>query len=326
MQKILFTALALAVAYGAAHVPRAEAAEGALVISPAVIDLKGAARDILKESLSVKNQTARVVHAYPFVNNIEKSDGRREEFLDPSRADQSSSLANWIMLGGFELGPGEEKDVAFRVEINTRARPGIYHAEITLAEGASRDEAAGKKAASPKIALNLEVLENIRERLQLTTFAPMRTFFSGFPVSFSVGVENIGNRSVGAEGSIRIFDRSGREVASVPVDIAAIAENERRALAGAWEGPHSSAAPGNASFLAEIGAGLGAMGRYKALLTLRYGSGGDKTLQDTVFFWVAPWESLFAASVIFGGFLGMIFATPFAIMRLGRRCGLALKK
>jgi hypothetical protein len=40
------------------------------------------------------------------------------------------------------------------------------------------------------------------------------------------------------------------------------------------------------------------LGKYKAVLNLKYGSSQQGTLQDIAYFWVAPWQGLF-----FGGIM-----------------------
>lgn len=274
---------------------------------PVVIDEKAnKARDILKESLILVNNSASRLNIYAFVNNIATQEGK-QEFLDPSRADQSSSLANWILFprGVIELLPREKKKVDFNIEVNLRAKAGMYHALISLAEASTRDDAEKKIAGVPSVTVNLEVLEDIKERLQLKSFISDKIFFSGFPVSFSYELENIGNRSAIPQGEIRIYDRRGREVTSIPINEKAstIVPAENLKLASNWSGPELNNPEAKGRFLAQVSSGIGfrGIGKYKAILDLEYGAAG-KTLQDTVFFWVIPWPHIlviFAALSIF---------------------------
>lgn len=276
-----------------------------LAITPAIIDLKAKARDILKESLVLVNDTAKYVEVYPVVNNIAIAEGK-QEFLDPSLADHASSLANWIELSraSILLKPGEHKNINFSIEVNLRAKPGNYHALIAFPEGSRRDEAEARIRDAATVTVNIEVLEDIKERLQLKKFVPDKLFFSGFPLSFSYELENAGNRPATPFGEIRIYNRRGEEVGTIEVHAQekAIAQDTVGKFAAAWQGSSPNAnnnirRTGMASLLFSANSGAG-FGRYKAMLDLEYGEKGNRTLQDTVFFWVIPWQKIL---IIFGG-------------------------
>ncbi len=269
MKKILFF-LALAAIW-----PATVQAAG-IKVSPMVIDLKAKARDILKESITLVNPDNFKQTVYVFVNNISVSEGR-QEFLDPARADQASSLANWMAIsrGVIELWPGAKKEINFLIEVNLRAKPGMYHAVISFAPGGTRLEAEKKLREAPAATVNLEVLDDAKERLQLKKFISDKTFFSAWPVSFHYLLENIGNRALAHSGEIRVYNRRGEEVASLE------ANPEQLVLE-----------PGSSRKFAAKWPGVKGLGRFKALLRLDYGSKQPGTLQDTVFFWVIPWPKL----------------------------------
>lgn len=248
-------------------------------VTPLVVDIKAKARDILKQSFTIKNTDAFKHIVYPAVNNISAETGR-QEFLEPGRADQSASLANWIAVtrGGIELLPGEKKTIEFSLEVNLRAAPGMYHAVISFADqpGAGGNDASLRRA--PALAVNLEVIEEIKERLQLKKFIPDQLFFSAFPATFTTVILNNGNRRETPTGSIRIYNQNGREIASLPVNPGEteISIGSTASFPSVWDhGPR--------------------LGRFKALLNVSYGSVQPGTLQDTVFFWVVPWQKILAA-------------------------------
>lgn len=251
---------------------------GSLSVIPTIIDEQVIARDILKESLVLKNNSNSKITAYVFVNNI-LAQGGEQSFLDPSKADQSSSLANWIEIsrGVVELMPWAQKNIDFTIAINLRAKPGRYHAVIYFAEGSTRAEAEKYIFGSASILINLDVSDNSKEKLQLKKFIPDKRFFSDETASFSYILENIGTKAVAYAGDIRIYNNRGEEVSSVPVQ------------SGSEE-----ISPGNDQKIMAAGslAENFGMGRYKALLTLEYGASGQGTVQDTVFFWVIPWARI----------------------------------
>lgn len=261
-----------------------------LEVTPVVIDDKAKARDILKRSITVRNTTERKLNLFPSVNDVDAREGK-EEFVSAQNADErADSLANWIELsrGVVELNPGEEKTLPFVVRVTANAVPGTYHAAIAFGEGGDR----GSAEASPPLAVvtvNLEMQEDIKEFMQLKAFKTDSLFFSGDDVLFNYQLENIGNQDLKPKGEIRIYNRKGVEVASVEVN------------ADGKEVP-----PSQISQLASVWSAAQGFGRYKAYLNVDYGSSQTASVQDTVFFWIVPWQQL----------LGLIIASLVAIVVL----------
>lgn len=248
-----------------------------LSASPAIMDIKSQARDILKESLTIFNNTNNKLSVYTFVNNVSTTEGE-QKFLDPAQADLSSSLANWISIsrGVIELAPKEKRNINFSVEVNLRARPGIYHAAIAFVAGATRFEAEKKINEAAAAVINLEVVEVIKERLQIKKFIPTKIFFSDFPAWFSYTVENVGNQALIHSGEIVIYNRRGEEAASLPINQEGVALDPKAEISNVarWDGHRQ-------------GVGLG---KYKAILRVEFGKGGFA--QDTIFFWIVPWPKI----------------------------------
>lgn len=136
--------------------------------------------------------------------------------------------------------------------------------------------------------LNVEVVDDAKERLQLGNFITKRGIVFGDSASFSYILENIGNRNVEPRGSIRIFNRRGEEVGSIPLnaDSKEISPDNKKQLAAAW----------NAT---------GRFGKYKAFLDLEYGENQLASVQDTIYFWVFPWKEIIVA------FIGIIVLAVF---------------
>jgi hypothetical protein len=254
-------------------------------VTPAVIDGKGKIREILRYTIMVKNESGRLISIYPWVTDVAVDVGN----IDASDLgggspgeDRDNSLSRWIEVtrGVIDLKPGESREVPVLIQVNVTARPGIYHSLIRFSQGTTRVEAEANEDGTKDVAVNIEVLDDIHERLQLISFKPEENIVSGESAAFTYSIENIGNRGLVPKGKIRIYDRRGSEVASVDVNEQGdrIDPTQKEQLASAW-------------------AAGGHFGRYKALLELEYGSKG--LLQDTVFFWVMPWKKLI-------GFFGTI--------------------
>ncbi len=252
-------------------------AETMFVATPLVIDGKGKQREILRYDITLKNTTNRLVSIYPWVTDVDVKEGvLGASDLEGSREKAlADSLARWIEVtrGSIDLLPGEEKKVPVTVQVNLNARPGVYHAIVHFSPGGDRASAEQNKKETVDVHINIEVLEDINERMQLGSFAPVKNIFVNSNAEFNVTIENIGNRGDIPKGSIRIYDRRGREIATID------ANKEGKRLEPSAKELISSAWMSNESF-----------GRYKAMLDVTYGNHG--TLQDTVFFWVIPWKKL----------------------------------
>ena len=117
-----------------------------ITADPIIIDAQGQAREIVPASFILTNSSGRMQTLYTFVNNVSAQDGD-VSFVAPGEADQSGSLANWITISRAVLNikPGQQQKVEFSIEVPPVAKPGIYHARISLADGTTRDEAAAHR-------------------------------------------------------------------------------------------------------------------------------------------------------------------------------------
>ena len=246
-----------------------------LDITPVVIDKQAYARDILENSIMLSNNTNRQLNIYTFVENITALDGV-QKVLDPSKADFTSSLGNWIEIsrGVIELKPAQEKEIKFLIRVNLRAEPGVYHAKIAFASGAKRDEAIARGELA-SVLVNIKVSEDIKEGVQLQKFNSDKSIFFTSPVSFSYELKNTGNRSINPLGEIRIYNKRGVEEASIDINSKNLSLNvdTNTELASMW------------NF-------AGGFGKYKAVLDVSYGTRQRGTIQDTASFWIISWKVL----------------------------------
>lgn len=264
-------------------------------VTPAVIDGKGKAREILRYTLTIENTTKHMLQLYPWVADLDAASGATAGSDlgggSPSES-RMASPSRWIEVSRamIELLPGDKKDIPVLLQIDMNAAPGIYHALIHVSDGGTRAVAEANIAGTRDTAVNIEVLDDIHERLELNTFVPDKNFFSGTDASFNYRIENIGNRGVTPTGKIHIFDRRGEEVAAID------ANKDNRRLE-----------PNQKELLASVWAADGHFGRYKAMLELDYGARG--VVQDTVYFWIMPWTKLlgmFGTICLMGTILALV--------------------
>lgn len=256
------------------YVAAAESEE--LSVTPVILNEKAKERDIIKQSITVSNTSNRKLNLYPSVYDVSPIEGETGFVKAGDSTERAVSLANWVELsrGVIELGPGEEKVIPFVIRVNLSAAPGMYHAHISFAEGSTRESAEASEPLSV-VTVNVEVEKDIKEVMQLASFKTDNFFLSGDDVIFNYQVENIGNQELQPRGEVRIYDRSGKEVASVPVnkDGAVFSPEQKAQLASVWGGAQG-------------------FGKYKAFLNIDYGSTQTASVQDTVFFWIVPWKEL----------------------------------
>lgn len=267
---------------GMGHERVPDAAAEPVQVTPVVANEKAKPRDIIKKELLVTNNTFQRVDLYLTVEDVDPIIGSQQP-PSPGIADLSSSLASWIEItrGVIELMPGESRKVPYLIHVNLNAKPGSYFARVQARAGSNRAEAeANPSQDAATLILNVEVLNNAKERLELGNFLAGDSVVLGETQTFSYMLENVGNRDVEPRGAIRIFNRRGEEVGSVPVNLEGetVTSEGKKQLAAVW-----SAA--------------GRFGKYKAFLDLEYGEGQIASVQDTVYFWVFPWKEVFAAVV-----------------------------
>lgn len=284
-----------------------------LSVTPAVIDEKAKQRDIINESITLTNTSNRLLLLYPSVFDVNTVNGQEVFSYAKDASDLAASLANWIELsrGVIEIRAGESKTIPFTIRVNLNARPGQYHAQLTFSDGGTRAEAEAKRPLVT-VAVNLEMLADIKEEMQLSSFSSDNVVLAGDDVVFRYRVQNIGNQELQPTGEIRIYNRRGEEVASVDVNKSG-----------------KSIDPSKEAQLASVWSGADGFGKFKALLTVNYGKGQSAAVQDTVFFWIIPWKQLLgliAASLIAIAFFALHFHRWFEERHLSKLAAAGLLK
>ncbi|OGF24930.1 hypothetical protein A2303_06485 [Candidatus Falkowbacteria bacterium RIFOXYB2_FULL_47_14] len=267
-------------------------AETGVLVMPQVIDEQAKARDILEYTVKIKNNGSGQADLYALVSDI--VEGEPPNFLESGRLDNATSLAKWVRIkrGAIQIPSGGEAEIPLTVEVNLAARPGRYHAIIVFSQGNNTTIARENylNTNQPRLALNIEVTEDIIEKAQLTKFEANRNVYLKLPAAFTVYLSNLGNRDITPRGSILIYNRKGEEVAELPV-------NET----GATIAPNGS---GQYESVWDVQKGFG---KYKARIEIEYGEKDRRDLSDTVFFWILPLPLLL---IIAGGlFLSAVVLT-----------------
>jgi hypothetical protein len=254
--------------------PGAIRAEGGVELSPKILDMKVAPREILEYKVTIKNNNPIKTEIYPVLTDISEKAGEKI-YHGPGSADKASSVSSWasISRGVIALNSGESREVPLNYKINFSAMPGMYHGAIYFVSASNMYDAENWALGGvwPKINVNLEVGDQTVEKAQITRFSTDKnTYFAG-PVAFTMNLSNSGNSSVVPGGTVRIYDRQGSEIRSMDFNSGKdpITQGETKEFKNYWD--------------------LGKeMGRFKAVAEIEYGEKEKKYFQDTIFFWVIP--------------------------------------
>lgn len=261
-------------------------AESQYQVSPLVIDTKVEARDIIKKAITLTNDGSQPVTVYPTVNNISLSDGGTiEEFLAPVVSDRSRSLASWVEISrlGIDLRPGDTKTVDLTLRINPDAVPGSYHAFIGFGNGGNRDEAERqvKNGQAPGTVVTVTIEEKKNEFLKLSKFIVDRFVTATNNQAAVYTFKNPGDSPLVPKGEIIFYDNTGEEVGAIEVNK-----------------DNLSIPPGGEHVFAEPVPTDGLFGKYKAFLSVEYGTSQKASVQDTSFFYVFPLKGIIVTLIV----------------------------
>jgi len=243
-----------------------------LFVSPSVIDEKLFPRELRDYQVLIKNNGKNLVYLYPLVFEILPTGERK--LYEPDKVDKTQSLASWIRIqrSAIELWPQKEIKIPLSFDIHPQAKPGIYHSKIVFSFGSSLPEAISnaQNFSLPEILLNVEVKENLIEKLQLKNFKAEKNLYLSGPIKLILEIENVGNAKTEGEGEIYFYNKKGKEIDSIPVKIS-LEEGTTKKFEFSWE-PKST-------------------GQIKARVFLEYGK-EKREIQDTIFFTFLPWKTL----------------------------------
>ncbi len=249
-------------------------------VTPRIIDEELEARDIISKIITITNTGTQQVTVYPTVNNISLTDGGDvEAFLSPAESDRTQSLASWLEISrqGIDLRMGETRTIDLTIRINPEPMPGEYHALIGFGYGRNRDEAEEqvKNGLAPGTLVSVRIDEEKNQMLRLAGFIVERFVTKSDNQAAVYTFFNSGDETVIPKGDIIVYDNTGKEVGVVPVN------TENVSIQPGTEYSFRAAMPTKDLF-----------GKYKAFLTVEYGTEQLASVQDTSFFYVFPLRTM----------------------------------
>ena len=263
-------------------------------VTPLVIDTPAEARDIITKEITIKNTSDQQINIYPTVNNISLAEGGSiEEFLPPSMSDRTRSLASWIEISrmGITINPGESQTVPLTLRIHPSPVPGTYHALVGFGNGYNRDEAERHVASgqAPGTVITVTIGEKTNTFMKLSKFIVDRVITGPQNQAAVYTFNNPGDEPLVPTGEIILYDSTGKEVGALPVNKEGV------------EIPPG----GEHTFTAEVPTD-GLFGKYKAFLSVEYGSALRATVHDTSFFYVFPLKTILIVLAILVCIVGVL--------------------
>lgn len=266
-------------------------------VTPRIIDREVQQRDIFTEIISITNNKTHQINLYPSINVVDLDEGGDVSTFAPrSLSDNTRTISSWLSIsrGRLTVPPGQTVEIPLYVKIHPKAESGVYHAFVGFGTGNNRSVAEAQVASgqAPGVVVTLSVDQKQTEFLKLSKFIIDRFVTGPENDAVTYTLSNPGTGEVVPTGEIIFSNGRGEEVASIPVN----PNNET--LAPGQETTYSIAAPTD-----------DLMGKYKAFLSVDYGSAQLASVYDTAFFYVLPWQKLLIIFVIV-----LMFVVIIAIM------------
>lgn len=249
-------------------------------VVPRVIDKEVMPRDIFTETVSITNNKTHQIHVYASVNEVDvDSGGDITSFSPPSVSDNTVTPTSWVAISRSRISvqPGQTKEVPIHFKIHPEVKPGVYHVFVGFGNGNNRPtaEKMAKSGQAPGIMVTLNVDQNQTEFLKLGKFVVEKFITKPQNQGISYTLSNPGTAEVVPTGEIIFSDSRGEEVAAITIN------PEKESLAKGQKSTYTVDAPTE-----------GLLGKYKAFLSIDYGTEHLASVYDTAFFYVIPWQKI----------------------------------
>lgn len=252
-----------------------------LSVSPTLIEMSAEPGQSWKSSIKVINSNPYPlqisVTVADFVPRGEGGEGRFIQLAETA----TDTLASWISYetGPTVIPPESAFDLPYTVNIPRDASPGGHFAAFqvgTVPQSGTPGESMLRTSQVVTSLLFLRVAGEVLERGGIREFSTSHSFYQTPHIDLSVRFENNGNVHIRPQGEIQITNMWGQKRGQIPINpqssFGNVLPNSVRSYNVAWKSEWS---------LADIG-------RYKAVVTLAYGSDQRQFANSLTYFWVVP--------------------------------------
>lgn len=280
----------------------------ALTISPPRLELTANPGQQTSATIKLINETDKEAVFYSSAANFTAAEGQEGVPKFYELEEGEDGLAKWfdIEKGPIAIGASETREISFIINVPANADPGGHYAALFFG-----NEPPGSSGSNVSVAGKIGVLVLLRVSGEIKEGGNLAEFrlkdakasYDHLPVGFSALFENSGNIHLKPQGEITITNLLGMVSEKIPVNKEEIAGGRNvlpgtsRHLEAFWtRGPIEIKDSGLADKLKNEMSNF-AFGRYKASLSLGYGSQGKKA-ESSLIFWVFPWHLILALAIL----------------------------
>lgn len=265
----------------------------AITVSPIVVDQELARGMRVSGRLMVTNDGKSAQTYYVSVQSfIPAGEDGEQQYLDEA---DLKGLPSWFRFNqeSYTLTPGETAEIPYSIIAPQDAEPGGHYATVFFSTNpeAAGDRTAINLAAKTGIVFLVKVGGDVKESANIESFIVNQSVFSHLPAMMSLRIRNTGSVHFRPVGTLTVRNMWGGIVARVPANPkkAAVLPNSIRRLDTWWTKSTDIADGGFIAGLTNEWRNF-ALGRYTAMVDVKYGSQNTSLEARTVSFWVLPWH------------------------------------
>jgi len=294
---ILISAALFVLSFAAAE------AQGSLTlsISPSLFDMSVSPGQEWRSSLRVINVNNYDLTVYlDVVNFIQQGEGGNGMFVPVSEGGaEGVTLAEWFSVTREAIVVPQEKsvEIPFSVLVPVDASPGGHFAAILVGTKPTSPEAGQAKVQTSQMVTSLfftRVAGDIVESGNIREFTTKNSYTSSPEATFDLRFENKGNVHLQPQGNIQILNMWGQERGIIPINNASqfgnVLPESIRKFTFSWKGEWS----------------ISDIGRYKAIVSLAYGTEARQFVTAETIFWVIPYKLLLGIFITLVTFILLI--------------------
>ncbi|MCR4286074.1 MAG: hypothetical protein NUW00_04235 [Candidatus Kaiserbacteria bacterium] len=253
-----------------------------LSVTPPLFQISALPGDVWQSSVKAVNGNPYPLTVYAEVVNFEATgEGGQGKFTPiPKDLVEKTTLADWIVInnGPIVIPPEQTTDITFFADVPKNAAPGGHYAAIMISteEPKGTGELAVLASQAVTSLLFLRVEGDVDEVGTIREFSLRDSFLDTPNAEFILRFENKGNVHLQPRGEIVISNMWGTERGTIPIN---------------YQTQYGNVLPKsirNFSFSWSSDFRVTDIGRYKAEVTLAYGSDGIKSVSAISYFWVIP--------------------------------------
>ena len=243
-------------------------------VEPALFEQTVNPGDRFSTSINVSNPGTATKQFTVGVQDISGVDQNSQPVFS-STSVETYGVSSWVQIGQptITVPAGGSVIVPFSITVPKNAGPGGHYGAIFISTNPSRPVVNGSGLGYEVGALiELRIAGDAVQKAEIKEFSTDESLYQNPSVSFKTTVANEGNILLQPRGPIDITNMFGQKVSSIVMNDSgnSIFPGATRSFTASWQG-----------------SGL-AFGQFTAVMTLNYGDAVNKTISQSLAFWVIP--------------------------------------